>query len=108
MHFDEVIKNRSFEVFKHYLGQFYKSGTIEQKEKISNPFILPRKQVTPSFNVFRALDGQFIYNDYATGDTGDCVTLTMKLGNFRTRREAKAHIRYVLLTPQPKKFNPYE
>jgi hypothetical protein len=106
--FDEIIKHRSFEVYNHYLGQFYRSGTMEPRVNISNPFILPRKQETPSFNVFRAYDGQFIYNDFATGDKGNCVALAMKIGNFRTRREAKAHIRYILLVPQPKKFNPYE
>lgn len=108
MNFDEVIQQRSLEVFSHYLGKYYKSGYVEEKVYISNPFILPEKQKTGSFNVFKATDGHYIYKDHKTGECSDCVTLTMKMGNFRTRREAKAHIRYVILVPQPRKFNPYE
>lgn len=107
-HFDEVIRKRSYEVFQYYLGSFYKNGRVVPGKNISNPFLLPHKQETPSFNVFRAYDDQIVYNDFATLDKGDCVSLAMKIGGFRTRVKAKEFIRYTILQPQIRKFNRYE
>lgn len=75
------LKRKSFAVFNDHLGYCYPGGRVIPGKNISNPF-LPYKQNTPSFNVFKAPDGSFIYKDFATGEKGNCVTFLSKLKNI--------------------------
>lgn len=72
------IKLRSLEIYQHYLGRLYPNGKVKPGKNISNPF-LPEKQETPSFNIYKAHDGTYIFNDFATGDRGNPITFVEKM-----------------------------
>lgn len=80
-------------VFDHFLGQFYPGGRVVLGRNISNPFLQTRQQ-TPSFNIYRASDGNLVYNDFATDDKGNCVSFVAKLKGI-TRIEAIRIIRKI-------------
>lgn len=89
--FDERIDIRSMHVFQYFIGNLYPRGVVIPGKNISNPFLLPHKQETPSFNVFKGFKGNYIFNDFATGDKGDCITLVQRIKGY-TRKEAKVFI----------------
>lgn len=86
----------SLEVFQHYLGDQFDSGKVKLGRNIPNPF-LSYKQKTPSFNILQAPDGNHIYHDFATGDTGNCVSFVARLKNVE-RIEAIRIIRNIIKT----------
>lgn len=65
-------------VFDHFIGERYPGGQVILGRNISNPFS-PGQQETPSFNIFRASDGNYVYKDFATSDKGNCVSFVSKL-----------------------------
>lgn len=71
----------SYEIFNYEIGHLFPKGRVLPGINISNP-LLTHNQETPSFNVFRASDGNFIFNDFATGDKGNCITFIQKLKNM--------------------------
>lgn len=68
----------SEDVFNYFLGDQYPGGRVVLRKPITNPF-LSERQKTPSFNIFITRHGEWIYNDYKTGDKGNCVSLVAKL-----------------------------
>lgn len=72
------IKEKSLDIYQHYLGHLYPYGLVDPRKKISNPFLLG-KQETPSFNIYKGDDGSFIFKDFATGDLGDVITFVQKM-----------------------------
>lgn len=72
------IKEKSLEIYQHYLGQLFPYGSVKTGVKISNPF-LPEKQETPSFNIYKGYHGDYLYKDFATGDLGDVISFVQKL-----------------------------
>ncbi len=67
-------------LFNHYLQPFHNKGHLKEGANISNPF-QSEKQKTPSFNYYQSPNGQWLYKDFATGDSGDIFSLVMKLNN---------------------------
>jgi len=78
----------SFRVFNDLIGNLYPGGTVIPGYNISNPF-LPSKQKTPSFNVFKAKDGAYIYKDFATDDRGNCISFVQKLKGITVKEAIK-------------------
>ena len=77
-----LAKVNSYDILNHYLIPFHKENKLIGGKNISNPF-LPEKQDTPSFNIFPAMGtSEWRYNDFATGDSGSCFDLVMKLNNL--------------------------
>lgn len=72
------LKACSLEVFEYFLGDHFKGGKVKEGINISNPF-LSQPQKTPSFNILLAPDGNYIYHDFATGETGNCVSFVATL-----------------------------
>ena len=72
------LKECSLEVFEYFLDDHFKDGKVLLGRNIPNPF-LSYKQKTPSFNILQAPDGNHIYHDFATGDTGNCVSFVARL-----------------------------
>lgn len=55
------------------------NGLMRKNKPISNPF-LPERQKTPSFYIFPFSDSnKWGYKDFATGESGDVITLVQKL-----------------------------
>ena len=100
---DELLKIRSLDVYNYYIAGLYPGNRVVPKKNITNPFLLPHKQDTPSFNVFKANDGKYIFNDFATGDKGDCITFVQRMANV-PRSEARMIINHRILVPQPRKY----
>lgn len=71
-------RSAALRVYNHFIGHSYPGGKVILGRNISNPF-LPAPQQTPSFNVFRASDGNLVYKDFATSDKGNCVSFVSKL-----------------------------
>ena len=79
---DILAKVNSYDILNHYLLPYHKENKLLAARNISNPF-LPEKQNTPSFNIFPAKGtGEWRYNDFATGDSGSCFDIVMKLRNL--------------------------
>lgn len=77
-----LAKVNSYEILNHYLFPYHKENKLIGGKNINNPF-LPAKQDTPSFNIFPAMGtSEWRYNDFATGDSGSCFDLVMKLNNL--------------------------
>jgi KaiC/GvpD/RAD55 family RecA-like ATPase len=77
-----LAKVNSYDILNHYLLPYHKENRLIAAKNISNPF-LPEKQDTPSFNIFPTMgSGEWKYNDFATGDSGSCFDLVMKLKNL--------------------------
>lgn len=72
------IREKSLEIYQHYLGRYYPYGIVKPGKNISNPF-LTEKQETPSFNIFKGEERGFIFKDHATGDLGDVITLVQRM-----------------------------
>jgi hypothetical protein len=74
-------KASSYEILTHYLKPFHSHILkLKQGQNISNPFLLPQKQKTPSFNIYKSqTTNEWRYKDFATGDEGSCFDLVMKL-----------------------------
>lgn len=87
-------KEVSKEIFDYFLGYNYKGGKVILGTKITNPFLSTR-QNTPSFNIYKAPDGNLIFKDFATGDVGNCVTLVTILKGI-SRNEAIGLIRKIV------------
>lgn len=76
---DLLLKQHSFEILNYYLKPHNKNMPLKQGKTISNPF-LNQKQKTPSFNIFYSKGKQsWLYNDFATGDKGNCIELVKQL-----------------------------
>jgi hypothetical protein len=69
------------EILDYYLKPYHQHPDLRAGMNISNPFN-PEKQETPSFNIYVSTNGNWRYNDFATGDKGDCFDLVMKLNNL--------------------------
>ena len=69
----------SYDILDYYLKPYHEKGALKQGQHISNPFLLPTIQKTPSFNIYLSKSGSWRYNDFATGDQGDCFNLVMRL-----------------------------
>jgi hypothetical protein len=80
----------SFRIFNDLIGNLYPGGTVIPGRNISNPFI-SSKQKTPSFNIYKAKDGSYIYKDFATNDIGTCISFVQKLKGI-TLKEAIKYI----------------
>jgi hypothetical protein len=77
-----LAKVNSYDILNHYLLPYHKENKLIGGKNINNPF-LPEKQDTPSFNIFPAMGtNEWRYNDFATGDSGSCFDLVMKLNNL--------------------------
>jgi KaiC/GvpD/RAD55 family RecA-like ATPase len=77
-----LAKTSSYEILNHYLQPYHNEGAkLRYGVNISNPF-LSEKQDTPSFNIFHSSKtNEWLYNDFATGDSGSCFDLVMRLNN---------------------------
>jgi hypothetical protein len=80
---EEILqKLGSYDILNHYLLPYHNQGRLIAGKNISNPFS-PKKQETPSFNIYCALpQHEWVYKDFATGDEGSCFDLVMKLFNL--------------------------
>ncbi|WP_100629819.1 CHC2 zinc finger domain-containing protein [Algoriphagus formosus] len=87
----EEISRNSLRVFEHFLASKYPKGKLIPGKNISNPF-LSHLQRTPSFNVFKAKDGSYLFNDYATGDRGSVITFVMRIKNTNYQDAVKTII----------------
>ena len=77
-----LAKVNSYDILNHYLLPYHKENILKAGKNISNP-LLADKQDTPSFNIFPAKGtGEWRYNDFATGDSGSCFDIVMKLRNL--------------------------
>lgn len=78
---DILQKVGSYKILNHYLSSYHNFGELRQGQHISNPFLHPNKQETPSFNIFCTGLGnhEWRYKDFATGDVGSCFDLVMRL-----------------------------
>lgn len=77
---NEILNRVSdYEIFNFYLRPFHNSDQIRSGLLLSNPFLHPHIQKTPSFNIYKSSKGTWFFNDFATGDWGDCFTLVMQL-----------------------------
>lgn len=74
----QKIKEKSLDIYQHYLGRLYPNGKVTPGKNISNPFLL-EKQETPSFNIYKSHDGTYIFNDFATGDKGNPITFVQQM-----------------------------
>ncbi|TDQ15209.1 CHC2-type zinc finger protein [Algoriphagus boseongensis] len=72
------IMHNSLQIFDFYLGNKYPFGRVIPGKNISNPF-LTTKQNTPSFNVFKGKDGDYLFKDYGTGEVGNVITFVIKM-----------------------------
>lgn len=79
------IKEKSLEVFQYYIGDNYPYGKVILGKNISNPF-LPEKQKTPSFNIFKGLQGDYLYKDFATGDFGDVIKFVERIERVERKK----------------------
>ena len=68
-----------FDILNDFLRPYHSHKTLKAGQLISNPFLLPKKQKTPSFNIYKNKKGHWRYYDFATGDYGDGFDLVMKL-----------------------------
>ena len=68
-------------ILNYYLKPYHDKGILKKGQLISNPFLHPEKQKTPSFNFYQGKNG-WRYHDFATGDHGDCFDLVMKLNSI--------------------------
>lgn len=82
---EHILSNISAEdIMYHYLSPYHTGSkeSLRAGKNISNPF-LGAPQKTPSFNIFPAKDsGKWLFNDFATGDKGDCFELVQRLFNL--------------------------
>ena len=60
----------NLDIYRFYLGKFSLS------EKILSPL---RQEKTPSFGLFQARDGKYLWKDFGTGKCGNSVSLVMEL-----------------------------
>ncbi len=70
------------DILNYYLASFHDKGRLKKGQNISNPFIYPERQKTPSFNIYPNSKGRWMYHDFATGEHGDCFELVMKLNRI--------------------------
>jgi hypothetical protein len=66
-------KISDYTIFKYYLGRDFKLGIV-----IKSPL---RNDKNPSFGVYKSKTGTLLFNDFATGDKGDCFKLVSLLYN---------------------------
>lgn len=82
---EHILSNISEEDIMHrYLSPFHSGSkeSLRAGKNISNPF-LGTPQKTPSFNIFQAKGSdKWLYNDFATGEKGDCFELVQRLFNL--------------------------
>ena len=67
----------TYALFNYFLRPYHNKQWLRKGEHISNPF-LSTKQKTPSFSIFHK-NGFWMFKDFATGDSGDLVTLVQRL-----------------------------
>ncbi|WP_396170153.1 AAA family ATPase [Flavobacterium sp.] len=80
----EIILSKvsSYEILSYYLQPYYGKGSLIAGKNFSNPLISVQQE-TPSFNVFPdTATGVWRFKDFATGDSGSCFDLVMKLHNL--------------------------
>ena len=86
-----LVRENSYEIMNFYLHPYNKNAVLKQGKNISNPF-LKENQKTPSFNIYFSKRNQtWLYNDFATGDKGNCIELVKRLFNL-SFKEAIAQI----------------
>lgn len=88
--------NGGLSIFQHELDADWQLG-----RNFQNPF-LTEKQQTPSFNVSLDGTGHCRFKDFATGDTGDCFDLVVRLHGLNQAKDAVAYIEHefnLLSTP---------
>lgn len=74
-----ILENLSLEIMNYYLQAFNNNRPLKQGKHFSNPF-LKEKQKTPSFNIyFSKKSNTWLYNDFATGERGNCIELVKQL-----------------------------
>jgi KaiC/GvpD/RAD55 family RecA-like ATPase len=74
-------KVSSYEILNYYLQSYEGKGSLIAGKNFSNPLINVQQE-TPSFNVFPNSAGEWGFKDFATGDSGSCFDLVMRLHNL--------------------------
>ena len=73
-------RTTTYEILNHFLKPYHSQLRLRQGQHISNPFILPRKQETPSFNIYYSRrTREWRYKDFASDDEGSPFDLVMNL-----------------------------
>ena len=94
-----ILENLSLEIMNYYLQEFNNNRPLKQGKHFSNPF-LKEKQKTPSFNIyFSKKSNTWLYNDFATGERGNCIELVKQLYKL-TFKEAVQKLEAVGFKPQ--------
>lgn len=66
-----LTKTNHYSIFKYYLSQ-----PIKINKPISSPF---REDRNPSWNLFQTKEGEILYKDFATGESGGVIKFVQKL-----------------------------
>ncbi len=76
-----LFKLSSYEILNFYLQPYHNYGKkLKKGQSITNPFLLPKKQKTPSFNIYPSpTSKEWLYKDFATDHKGNCFELVMQL-----------------------------
>lgn len=83
-HLDELLKGVSeYDVYSYYIGSQFEVGKV-----MRSPL---RKDIHPSFGVFKSSTGKLLWKDQATGKVGDVVDFVAELAKISIK-EAFKHI----------------
>lgn len=72
-------KVSSYDILNHYLQPYHNKGKLKKGQLISNPFIFPDQQQTPSFNIYPGKTGEWYFKDFSRDDHGSAFDLVMQL-----------------------------
>lgn len=95
---------QDYQILQHYLAPYHNLGELKVGKNIQNPLILD-KQETPSFGIGKGSQGDFIYNDFATGNKGTAVDLVMTLFGYTYPQAMERIKRDFGLSEAPKKYD---
>jgi len=71
---DILSRLTEYDIYAYYLGGNFTIGS-----RFKSPW---RRDVNPSFGIFRSDNGSLLYKDLGTGDTGNCVSFVQRLLNY--------------------------
>ena len=82
-----------YEVFQHFLRPHFggRYEALPAKKNISSP--LREGDSNPSFNIFKTTSGHWMFKDFGTDETGDCIDLVQRMKQL-TFPEACASINH--------------
>jgi hypothetical protein len=83
--------NDGLDVFAHFAGYFNCEGQPRLDRNYPSPFPLDKKY-RPGFRLTRGKDGDIVFNDFATGHSGDCFRFVRLLLNY-SFKDAVGYIR---------------